>query len=217
MRTKMIPDDALACVMMFLCLPRLANLKLVGKEWRRVARRVLTSKEWLLQGGNNVEVDEFAYFFTPDWHSEIPKSMPNLFSMCRTIDHQWTSLHLPCSVVVNPRLDDCEEESLVGVLEDLTVDKDMIIRSMVLEFSGRRFFSPDDLFYNFCKERPDKRDITWVLDVMTPVIQSRHYLWCTGLAMMATLNHGIPITRTMFDWIKDGRFVYRASGASVRV
>lgn len=134
-------DDALQCVMLSLSLPRLVQLKLVDRQWRRVARRVLTSDEWLYMGLPQREYNDRnaeCEVFQQSWWIRI--AYCNLRSMRYAVRCQWNVLQLPCRIGLSLRDGDDE----IGILEDLTVDSNMCIRSINVTIGdSMRFFSPE--------------------------------------------------------------------------
>lgn len=137
-------DDVLQCVMLSLSLPRLVQLKLVDRQWRRVARRVLTSDEWLYMGlpqrEYNDHLEEREVFFK--WSRT---AYCNLRSMRYAVRCQWNVLQLPCRI----ELQLCDEgDDEIGILEDLVVDSNMCIRSINVTIGNS---SPEhflDEYYN---------------------------------------------------------------------
>ena len=138
---------------MSLKLSQLAELKLVDRQWRRVARRVLTSDEWLLMGGcrDSICLEDGNAILDP-----IPRSAQNLACMRRAIEYQWTTLQLPCRVsVLNEnftRNGDAKLRDVYGTLEDLTVDENRKILSITLSLAGHRFFSPHEIDAHFTED-----------------------------------------------------------------
>lgn len=129
-------DDVLQCVMLSLSLPRLVQLKLVDRQWRRVARRVLTSDEWLYIGiermghhryirfGNGLQERCERDLFIDD------NIRGNLHSMSQAVACQWNSIQLPCRVELMLKV--CEDRMEFGILEDLVVDGDHRVRQTLM-------------------------------------------------------------------------------------
>ena len=170
-----MPEDMLVHIMMLLSLSRLAQLKLVHREWRRAARRVLTSDAWLLLGKDAGTSDEELLITPSVMTSPVPPSMHNLRAMRRVVEYKWTSLQLPCRVEIIA--EGKEKMRQFGILEDLDVNVySKRIRSITLEVNGHRFCTPGCIycFINGGKEYPDNADAEdldqWILDGVFPLL-----------------------------------------------
>lgn len=204
-------DDVLQCVMLSLSLPRLVQLKLVDRQWRRVARRVLTSDEWLYIGiermghhryirfGNGLKERCEQYLFTDD------NLRGNLLSMRQAVACQWNAIQLPCRVEIV--LEVCEDRMEFGILEDLVVDGDLHIRSIVLSLRDMRFVAPQHIQDEFLPGQEEYGDLDWwILDGLYPLVpdSKRHWLH--------------PNRSTLECHLKDkSRPVRRSTGEDVRV
>lgn len=196
-------DDVLQCVMLSLSLPRLVQLKLVDRQWRRVARRVLTSDEWLYIGIERMG-DHRNIWCERDWFMDV-KLRGNLLSMSQAVAHQWNAIQLPCRVEI--LLMACEDRMEVGILEDLVVDGDLHIRSIVLSLRDMRFVAPQHIQDEFLPGCDDYDNIDdWILDGLYPLVPDSKRHW----------SH--PNRTALECHLKDkSRPVRRATGEDVRV
>jgi hypothetical protein len=204
-------DDVLQCVMLSLSLPRLVQLKLVDRQWRRVARRVLTSDEWLYIGiermghhryirfGNGLKERCEQDLFTDD------NLRGNLLSMSQAVACQWNAIQLPCRVEIV--LEVCEDRMEFGILEDLVVDGDLHIRSIVLSLRNMRFLAPQHIQDEFLPGQEEYGDLDWwILDGLYPLVPDSKRLWLH------------PNRSTLECHLKDkSRPVRRSTGEDVRV
>lgn len=210
-------DDVLQCVLLSLSLPRLVQVKLVDRQWRRVARRVLTSDEWLYMGVS-VEIpltvcDEIQWFAErPLLNDRLSMKNPyhNLRSMQYAVEYQWNVLQLPCRIELSLEHGRTDGEWEVGILEDLTVDNDMCIRSIVVTIRDSiRFFAPHHFRDEYWPEGTfdsDNELSWWILDGIFPLVpgSARHWMY--------------PNRATLDYHLRDkSRPVRRSTGEDVRV
>ena len=207
--------------MMIMYLPRLAELKLVDRQWRRVARRVLTSNEWLSIGNTLHDGSTLSITHLPDQRQmvlkdqRLRKKMRNLRSMQRAIVSQWTTIQLPCRVWVT--LEGDNDIETFGTLEDLSVDEDLRIRTMILSVDGQRFFSAHCVYEFLCDGDLDDSPLNvygdaddvdlseWLLSRMSPMLPDSTRDWAHPDYMWIQ-SHLLDRTRE----------IRRASGATVR-
>lgn len=123
-------------MLLSLSLPRRVQLKLVDHQWRRVARRVLTSDEWLYIGVELMSHHRYIRFGN-GLHELCERDLlmndqlrGNLHSMSQAVACQWNSIQLPCRVELMLKV--CEDRMEFGILEDLVVDGDHRVRQTLM-------------------------------------------------------------------------------------
>ena len=146
-----ICDDELRVVFTTLPLHRLAYLKAVSKQWRRVARQTLTSDKWLCTG--------YASFYD-DYHFPMCGGATNLFSRDRmrsalnfrdmraAIAHNWRCIQLPCPIMRG--FEDGDGTWEFGTLHDLGITYDTpdspVVQEFRMELKSGIYFSPYEMY-----------------------------------------------------------------------
>ena len=203
----MVPDDVLEHAMMPLVLFRLVQLKLINHQWRRVARRVLTSNEWLYTEYSGRD------FLERDLFSETRLS-GNLLSMQQAVTFQWNAIQLPCRIQFLFTGEAEKRGFENGILEDLIVDRNLRdrnlrIRSLVVSYRDMRFFAPHHVEAEFDPGNPleDEHDLfEWILEGIFPMLPDSTRSWLHP--RHATLKHHLEDKTRPFR---------RSSGGDVRV
>tara|TARA_B110001452_G_scaffold266984_1_gene275297 strand:- start:2885 stop:3283 length:399 start_codon:yes stop_codon:yes gene_type:complete len=128
------------------------------------------------------------------------------------VEYQWNVLQLPCRIEMSLEYGLTNGEWEVGILEDLTVDNDMCIRSIVVTIRDSiRFFAPHHFRDEYWPEgtfgSDNENELSgWIFDGIFPLVpgSARHWMY--------------PNRATLECHLKDkSRPVRRSTGEDVRV
>ena len=140
----MLCDDTLRCVFMTLPLQTLQYVKRVNRQFRRCARNVICSEEWVGMTGHHVH----HYSYQEDEYEESDHHPFNFYALQSAITTHWTTCRLPVQVEHRNKRDNTHGISILHDIEIRYTDKELggdpiheeariWIKSLVWEIPGK--------------------------------------------------------------------------------